>query len=206
MALGLPEKPRDQVMIVLCVVFLGLVGVYYMYFWSDKQSALAVIQTHVDTLLVHNEEAKRETAKGSATKLKAEAEEYGKMLAIMRQLVPTANEVPTLMDQISTAARQTGLEIGDFAPMDKTTGELFDTYKYKMAVTGSYHRIARLLDNVGSLTRIVAPMNLSLTPTSKDLKTRRPGPDESVLDATFEVQTYVAKSSAPAPTAAPRGQ
>jgi Tfp pilus assembly protein PilO len=71
-----------------------------------------------------------------------------------------------------------------------------------MAVTGSYHRIGRFLSNVGSLTRIIAPMNLSLLPTARDQRTLRIRPGEAVLDASFEIQTYVAKTSAPATPAA----
>jgi type IV pilus assembly protein PilO len=112
----------------------------------------------------------------------------------MRQLVPLANEVPTLLDQISTAARRTGLELGAVTPLGIIPGEIFDTHRYNMTVTGPYHRIADFLGNVGSLTRIVAPMNLSLRPSGRAAV--RVGPREQRLDASFEVQTFVAKMGA----------
>ena len=203
----LPSNQRDQIMVVVCILALGLAGAYYMYLWSPKNDELTTLQARVDTLLVQNEIAQRSVASGTAAKLRAEADEYGRMLGVMRQLVPVANEVPTLLDQVSTAARQAGLDIGDVTPLGVIGGDVFDTYRYKMGVTGSYHRIARFLSNVGSLTRIVAPMNLSLLPTARDTKTMRPRQNEAVLDASFEIQTYVAKTGAtPVPatgTAAP---
>jgi type IV pilus assembly protein PilO len=201
-----PTNQRDQIMVVVCVLALGLAGAYYQYLWSPKNAELTTLQARVDTLLVQNEIAQRSVASGTAAKLRAEADEYGRMLGVMRQLVPVANEVPTLLDQVSTAARQAGLDIGDVTPLGVIAGDVFDTYRYKMGVTGSYHRIARFLSNVGSLTRIIAPMNLSLLPTARDTKTMRPRAGESVLDASFEIQTYVAKASAPAaPAVAPAG-
>jgi type IV pilus assembly protein PilO len=115
----------------------------------------------------------------------------------MRNLVPVANEVPTLLDQISTAARQTGLDLGEVTPLGVIPGEVFDTHRFKMSVVGPYHRVARFLDNVGSMTRIVAPMNIAMAPST------RPGGGparvgEQKLDLQFEIQTFVARTT-PAP-------
>lgn len=200
MALGLPQNQRDQIMVMICAVALGLAGAYYFYLWSPKNEELALLRTRIDTLVAENESARREVARGTVGKLKNEADEFGRMLQQMRVLVPVANEVPTLLDQISTAARRTGLDIADVTPLGVINGDVFDTYRYKMGVTGSFHRIAQFLDNVGSLSRIVAPMNLTLTPSARPNQRARPG--ESILDASFEIQTYVAKVG-PAPAPAP---
>src|SRR5688572_4741579 len=84
-------------------------------------------------------------------------------LAVMRQLVPTSNEVPALLDQVSTAARRAGLELGAVEPEPVIVGDQFDTYRYRMALFGTYHEVAEFLTNVGSLGRIIAPINLQLT-------------------------------------------
>ena len=62
-------------------------------------------------------------------------------LAVMRQLVPTTNEVPALLEQVSTAARRAGLDLPDVAPAGPQPGEQFDTYKYKVGVLGGYHEL-----------------------------------------------------------------
>lgn len=192
----LPSNQRDQIMVIVCVAALGLAGVYYQYLWSPKNETLALLQTRVDSLTASNEIARREMARGNAGRLREEADEYGRMLVQMRQLVPTANEVPALIDNISTAARRVGLDLGPMEPMGVVSGDVFDTHKWKMSVTGPYHRVAEFLANVGNLTRIVAPMNVTLVPTTRQTVQRRPG--EQLLDANFEIQTYVAKVAAPA--------
>lgn len=192
----LPSNQRDQIMVIVCVAALGLAGVYYQYLWSPKNDTLALLQTRVDSLTASNEIARREMARGNAGRLREEADEYGRMLVQMRQLVPTANEVPALIDNISTAARRVGLDLGPMEPLGVVSGDVFDTHKWKMSVTGPYHRVAEFLANVGNLTRIVAPMNVTLTPTTRQTIKGRPG--EQLLDANFEIQTYVAKVAAPA--------
>jgi type IV pilus assembly protein PilO len=115
-------------------------------------------------------------------------------LAELRHLVPMENEVPALLESISTAARHAGLELSDVQPDGIVDGDQFNTYKYKLGVTGAYHQVGEFLANVGSLSRIVAPINLTLTPTSR-VGERKPKKNEQFLDARFQIQTYVARAS-----------
>ena len=115
----------------------------------------------------------------------------------MRQLVPTSNEVPALLEQVSTAARRVDLDINTVTPEPVIEGEQFDTYRYKLTVIGGYHALAEFLTNVGSLTRIVAPVNLELEPSSGQgaATARAASVDRPMLTSKFEIQTYVAKQS-----------
>src|SRR5262249_43476315 len=112
-------------------------------------------------------------------------------LSELRRLVPTENEVPALLESISTAARRAGLALVDIQPDGITAGDLFDTYKYKLGVTGPYHKLAAFLTNIGSLPRIVSPINVNIAPTTRTAELR-PKLGEQFLDARFGVQTYVA--------------
>jgi len=194
---------RDQAMVAACIGAAALVFVYWNYFWTPKGTELDTLQTRVEALTEQNEAARRDIARGTAAKLKEEADEFGRMLTVMRRLVPVANEVPTLLDDISTAARAIGLDLGEVTPLGVIPGEVFDTHRYRMSVTGPYHRVSQFLDNVGSLTRIVAPMNVTMAPSNR--QNLRPRPGEQMLDMSFEVQTYVARTAA-APVPAPQGQ
>ena len=191
----MPESQRDQGLLLATIVFLAGIGLYWYFMFSPKSVELTTLRGRIDSLVVRNNIIRDDIAKGAATRLKAEAEEYGRMLAVFRQLVPVANEVPTLVDQVSGAAKQAGLDLGGIDPQGIIPGEIFDTYRYRMTVSGPYHRVAQFLNNVGSLTRIVAPMNLSLAPSGRGRPNQRAG--EQWLDAAFEIQTYVAKVGAP---------
>ena len=195
---GLPTNKRDQTMLLIGVLAVAGAALYWYFVYSPKNAELALVQTHIDSLDVVNRKAKGELAKGSVQDLRAQAERYRQHLEVMRQLVPTSNEVPALLDQVSTAARRVGLDLGAVEPEPVIVGDQFDTYRYKMALFGTYHDVGEFLTNVGSLTRIIAPINLSLSPVSNQAiaKTmRRKG--EQIIEVRFQIQTYVAKAPAP---------
>lgn len=188
----LPQKQRDQVLFFVTLVSLGALGLYYQYVWTGKEAELEVTQAHVEKLEAVNARAKRDMARGSVTLLKQEAERLKGELEVMRQLVPTSNEVPLLLDQVSTAARRVGLDVFDVQPDSVIVGEHFDVHRYRMSVLGDYHSVAAFLANVGSLTRIVAPQNVQLALSTRQLDRRLPE-GLTRLEAKFELQTYVAR-------------
>ena len=202
----LPKNQRDQVMVLLVIVAVALIGLYYAYVFSPKADVLASLQAHVDSLDMSNQRAKAELAKGNVEQLRAEAAKLQENLEVMRQLVPTSNEVPALLEQVSTAARRVGLDLATVKPQPVIEGEQFDTYRYQVAVIGDYHSLGEFLANVGSLTRIVAPVNLALSPlgngAAADQRKKALKNNNSVLDSRFELQTYVTKTAPPRPAQA----
>jgi type IV pilus assembly protein PilO len=193
MAFGMPENQRDQIMVAVAAIALVALVAFYYYVWSPKQEALAALETRVEALTQLNDKIEREVKRGNLAKLKAEGQRYRRDLAVLRQLVPTVNEVPGLLEQVSTAARRVGLDLSDVQPEAVVTGVHFDVHRYRIGVNGDYHAIARFLTNVGSLTRIVAPINLQLAPSSKNLPRILPK-EHRLLEAKFQIQTYVARS------------
>ncbi|MGQ0648607.1 MAG: type 4a pilus biogenesis protein PilO [Gemmatimonadaceae bacterium] len=192
-----PKSQREQAMLLVCIAALGLVAAYWNFVYKPKATEIVTLHERVDTLESRNTRARIEVAQGNADKLKAESEQFAKDLEVMRQLVPTGNEVPALLEQVSTAARRAGLDLSAVQPEPVVEGDQFDTYRYRIAVTGGYHAVAEFMSNVGSLTRIIAPVNLQLVlagNTSRDVVSRRPA-GSSAIDTHFEIQTYVAKTA-----------
>ena len=194
-------NPRDRNLVVLSVLAFGLAGGYWYQFWSPKNLELDEVDAHVQALKEVNQHAKAELAQGKTSELRSETEQFERDLNVMRELVPTANEVPVLLEQVSTAARRVGLDIADVQPLPQLTGDQYDAYKYRMNVKGTYQEIGDFLTNVGTLQRIVAPINVSLNPTPNDTRKIK-APRQQALDARFEIQTYVART-APVPKAGP---
>ncbi len=188
-------------MMLVTVISLALVGVYYQYVWTPKGNTLTTLRERVDTLESRNNRARREMSSGSMDALREQAVAAQRDLDIMRQLVPTSNEVPALLEQVSTAARRAGLDLAGVEPQPVIEGEQFDTHKFKVSVMASYHQLGEFLANVGGLTRIVAPVNLALAPTTNTTVQKRLRVDGALIDSKFEIQTYVAKTA----PAAPRG-
>ena len=201
----LPQSPRGQKLFVIGFLAVALAVAYQQLVWTPKNVELNTIEVRLDTLDSLNRLSKIDVAKGSASKMKAEADAFGRELEVLRHLVPTKNEVPALLESVSTAARRAGLELSDVQPDGNIEGDQFDTYRFKIGVTGPWHQVAEFLTNVASMQRIVSPINLTLTATSR-VGERRPKKDEQFLDARFGIQTYVAHASPKAAAPAQAGQ
>lgn len=198
----IPQTQREQIKLVVGIIAVALAVVYYLYPYSAAQEQLALDTARVESLETSNRRAQKEFASGSVETLRAEAAEQRSALTAMRRLVPTSNEVPALLEEVSTAARRAGLDVGGFTPEPVIRGEKFDTHRYKVTIIGGYHEIGGFLANVGSLPRIVAPVHFELALAnggSRRANARSRNAARTGLEATVTLQTYVERT-APAPT------
>lgn len=209
MAIG-PQNQRDQMMVVVAVCAMLTAGAYWYFFFNPRHVARTELTARVESMETANTRARAELARGNPDDLKRQAAEYADNLELMRLLVPAENELPGLLEQVSTAARRVGLDIASVEPVPVITGEEFDTYRYRLSLNGGYHRVGAFLANVGSLSRIVAPVNLQLemdkaAAPKPDPKARsRPSPsDEALMTTQFEIQTFVARPSSLGDRSAP---
>ena len=196
---SLPTTQRDQVKLLIGVTAIALAAFYWMYPYTSKNEQLLLDETHVTELEGANQKAAREFASGSVEALRSQAAQTRSGLTVMRRLVPTGNEVPALLEEVSTAARRAGLDVGGVVPEPVIAGERFDTYRYTVTIIGGYHQFGEFLANVGSLPRIVAPVNFSIVAGSSNAPRGQVRTSEKdALAATITLQTYIEKT-APAP-------
>ena len=196
MAIGDNLTKREQTLIGIAIMAFALLGAYWYFMHKPKATTLAALELRVDSLEAANKQARTDMARGSVDSLRASVARDREALKVMTRLVPTRNEVPGLLEEVSTAARRVGLDLASVEPMPVIPGDDFDTHRYKISVIGGYHELGRFLSNVGSLQRIVAPVALEMKPfqMTGPNQTRRQTPGKSILDSNFQIQTYVTKA------------
>jgi type IV pilus assembly protein PilO len=106
MAIGAQLSKRDQLLVAVSALTFAIAGAYGYFLYLPKVDQLDVIQQHVDDLEKKNAQARADIANGSLRSLRQEAARYAAELVVLRQIVPTANEVPALLENVSTAARR----------------------------------------------------------------------------------------------------
>ena len=191
MALG-PKGQREQLLLFISILAGASVFLYWYFAYSPRAIDIAQKQERVEALVTLNQKAKSEMAKGDPAALRRQLAEYQQNLALIRTLIPAGNEVPALLEQVSTAARRVGLDLATVEPQPVLEGENYDTYRYTISLVGSYHELATFLTNVGSLTRIVLPVNVTLlTPTNASVVKAHQKPNASVIEARLQLQTFV---------------
>lgn len=200
MAFGLPTDQRSQMMLLL--VIAAAAGGYF--FWSyghqPKATKIAATSSEIDSLTAIVEAAKRDLASGTMEDLRRTVDAYKANLQLMRRLVPENNEVPKLMDDISTRIKVRGLTQGKFQPLGVETGQPFDTYRYRYQVYGHFDQIGEFLADVASLPRIIVPQDLNLHPATEATQRLLTDTAGGLLEVDLVLRTYV-KSAAPPPAA-----
>jgi len=92
-------------------------------------------------------QAKSDLASGTVEDLRRKVEEYTALLGIMRRLVPEKNEVPALIDDISTKAQSTRRDHRPDRAPGRRAGPPFDTYRYRLEIIGHYDQLGEFLSD-----------------------------------------------------------
>ncbi|MBC7844780.1 MAG: type 4a pilus biogenesis protein PilO [Gemmatimonadaceae bacterium] len=196
---------REQSLLAVILFAVGLSVLFYMYVFTPKAETIVEQGAHVDALTGANQKAANELKAGNLRQLKEDAARYAENLAVMRQLVPTVNEVPGLLEQVSNSARRVGLDIASVTPQPVASGgEGYDAHRYRLIVKGGYNNMTEFLTNVGSLPRIVTPMVLKMkmaegpqAPQYGAGTRRRMPASEAAISTEFDIETYVARGGEP---------
>ena len=191
---------------ILLILIAGLVG--YIGFTGSVISSLGIpgisaqrehataIKDTLATLEAQIASAKRELAIGTAEDVRKKLEEHRASLALLRRLVPERNEVPNLLDDMSTRAKLRGVNLAQLMPQPVEGGPVpFDTYRYDISVIGKYDQIGEFLGDVASLQRIIVPQNVQLAVANNAAAKAMGDSSGSLLEAKFQIRTFV-KSSA----------
>jgi len=192
---------------VLVIMLAGLVG-YIAYTGavidvvgvsglSARQQRVVAVRDTITQLEAATDSAKRELARGTVEDLRKRLDTYRGSLALLRRLVPERNEVPNLLDDISSRGKIRGVVLSQVVPLPVQQGPVpFNTYKYNMSVIGRYDQIGQFLADVASLQRIVVPYDLSVEVADGTSARALGDTTGSLLEAKFQIRTYV-KSSTP---------
>ncbi len=202
--MALLESTRSKAIVVILLTLL----VGYMVYSGDglntlgmtglkaKQDRATALNDSLASVKASTDSAKRDLARGSVEDLKKKTEAYRVTLEALRQLVPDQNEVPGLIDAISTRAKVRGVHIASLTPAPVESGPApFDTQRYKISVIGHYDQIGEFLTDVAGLKRIIVPIDVSLVATNSANARALGDTSKSMLEARFTVKTFV-KSAA----------
>lgn len=196
-----PTDPVQRNWMLGGVVALVLIVPFRMYLLSPRQEANQQVLQHVETLETVNRRASVLAAQGGGD-LEERLALYEQHVAKLEELIPGREEIPGLVDDIATRARQVDVDIRELQPQPREPGEYYDKTSYVMGVVGEYHSVGRFLTDIASLPRIVTPVQLDLQLFNQP---------QQYLDlaspvlASFRIETYVLPDSSSAPPPAQIG-
>jgi type IV pilus assembly protein PilO len=197
MAELIPKDKRGQALMFLTI--LALAALYFVWGGLPVGGVPGISQLNVrrdsvqralDSVQTQVRNAQRDVRAGTVAQLERALAEYRASLDLMRQLVPASEEVPNLLDDVSSRAKVRGANVVNFVPQPLESGTPFDTKRVRVTVTGDYDQIGEFLSDVASLPRIIVPQDLQIqritSPTADSALRAR-----QLLQASFQIRTYV---------------
>src|SRR5216117_992901 len=194
----IPQDRQSHYMLLITIAMVAL-GYFFWNYWVQPTNAkIAATRAEADSVQTIIDRAKQDLASGTVDDLRRKVEEYQALLSVMRRLVPEKNEVPALIDDISTRSKVRGVTIGRFEPLAVESGSPFDTYRYRLEILGHYDQLGEFLSDIASLPRIVVPQDVVLHAAQQQAQRILNDTLGSLLEAQFLIRTFV-KSAAPPP-------
>jgi type IV pilus assembly protein PilO len=196
------QLSRENSTPLIAIALAGLVG-YIAYTGAviqmvgvkglaARKERIVAIQDTIARFEAATDSAKKELAHGTVADIRKRLETYRASLALLRRLVPERNEVPNLLDDISTRSKIRGVTLASVVPQPVEAGpNPFDTYKYNMSVIGRYDHIGQFLADVASLQRIIVPYDLTVSSASSGAAKALGDSSGALLEAKFQIRTYV---------------
>jgi type IV pilus assembly protein PilO len=194
----LPQDRQSQVFMLITLLMIGVGWGFWKLWAGPTTEQISVMGRQIDSLQAIVDRAKQDLASGTVEDLRRKVEQYSALLGVMRRLVPDKNEVPSLIDDISTKAKVRGVTIGRIDPQNPEPGHPFDTYRYRLEIIGHYDQLGEFLSDIASLPRIIVPQDVVLRAAQQQAQKFVGDTLGSLLEAQFAIRTFV-KSAAPPP-------
>lgn len=189
--MALSEKERKQLLgFLIFLAGVALVG-FWMYWRAPTVEKAREMRVRIDSLERRVAQARQDLAAGSVEALRQRVREYEASLQVMRQLVPSGAEVPTLIDDISSRAKVRGVEIAEITPLGLQASSPFRVERYRLAVLGSYDAIGEFLTDIASLRRIMVPFDVTLSRAPEQAARTYGDTTGSLVAAAFQIRTFV---------------
>lgn len=142
-------------------IALGILGFFYLSVWSEFDKKVVELESNRERLQKQYEEQK-----AVADNLPVFQENTRKLeedLATALKMLPRDKEIPSLLRDIYTLGRKSGVDFRTFEPQRESTKPLYAEIPVKMVIHGTYHEIAVFFDRIGKMSRIVNVSNLDIT-------------------------------------------
>lgn len=153
--------PLWQKLAVLALTFVLVVATYLYMGWMPLQEAIENQQAQVELQqirLLKNQKLARD--------LPRKKEEYAKLekqLTVALNMLPKKSQIPDLLENVSWAGIDSGLEFKSFIPQGEATKQIYAEVPVNFNISGSYRQLLTFLKRVGEMPRIVDIKKLTLT-------------------------------------------
>ncbi len=194
--MAMTNKERQQVLGLAIVLGVAGAVAFWMLWRTPQVEQQQVLRAQIDSLNREVQAARRDLAAGTVESIRQRSADYEVTLERMKQLVPTGNDVPALIDEIAGRARRNRVEIGQMSAPIEEASEPFNIVRYRWRVLGHYDQIGTMFSDIAQLSRIMVPYDVSLGQAEAVAQRTVGDTTGALLQAEFNLRTFVKSAMA----------
>jgi type IV pilus assembly protein PilO len=152
------QRPRSQKIGILAgaIVLLLALGFFYVYQPTSDQ----ISRLNEEAAKVRKDRDTKKNIVANLGKLQRDLREWDDKLKVVVAQLPDSREIPELLSNISTKARESGLEIILFRPRPENFKEFYAEIPVDIVVRGGFNNAVAFFDEVGRFNRLVNINNI----------------------------------------------
>jgi type IV pilus assembly protein PilO len=154
----------------LVVILVGVVAFFHYSYWEPLNEKLKTLERQRQELQSQYEEQK--AVADNLPTFQANTRKLEEDLANALKLLPREKEIPSLLRDIYTLGRKSGVDFKTFEPQKEAPKQLYAELPIRLSLVGTYHEIAVFFDRIGKMARIVNVSNLDMTQGSGNQDTK----------------------------------
>ena len=147
------KLPLYKRLAILGVVIVLIVGSFVWFLYLPEYEQLGALEQELAR--VEAELIQKQQIASNLPKFKEEFAKMEKLLEKALTQLPNKSEIPTLLTNLSTLAKDSGLDVKKFQPKGEVPKGFFAEVPNVLSLEGSYHDFALFAQSVGELSRIV---------------------------------------------------
>jgi type IV pilus assembly protein PilO len=168
-------------MAACALVGVLILGIAYWFFVADRRTELESLERREQVL-----KDEFQDKQGRAANLEPLQQQLSQMELMLQQMLrqlPSKNEMPDLIVDVSQTALASGINNELFEPGAETNKEFYAEKPIKLRMVGTYHQFGAFVSGVASLPRVVIM-------TMHDISLKPKGDKSDALELSGTVKTY----------------
>jgi type IV pilus assembly protein PilO len=155
---NLLERPGKQKLAILAVIVVLLGALYYSFLYAPRAEELAKLADSIE--IAQNEKKIKTQKSANLARLRKDLQDLDAELKRAVAQLPEKREIPELLSNISSKARQAGLEVLLFRPRPEAFQEFYAEVPVDITVKGNFHNTVSFFDEVGRMNRLININNI----------------------------------------------
>ena len=150
---GVEHWPPMFRRMVWLLSFIVISAVSAFMFWGDALQRLEALDH--ETSLLKARYAQFASANSTLPRYEQQVAQIEAQFGEMLEMIPASLEVVQVLDQITQASRESGLQLQSFKPAPEMPADAYVILPVDIRLSGSYHAVGRFLESVSRMKHLL---------------------------------------------------